>query len=267
MFYQKFWHVIKKDFMALIWSFENGTINIVRLNYAIIVLLPKEEEAKNLKNRPIRLINCSYNIFSKTLNNRLVRIADGLLSHNQSAFVKGRYILDSVVAAHKIIHGAIKEREKSLILKVDYEKAYDRVDWEFLEEILSSRGFGSKWIRWMMSLVKGGYVSLRINDENSPYFKTGKGLRQGGPLAPLIFNLVVDIFSRMLSKAANNGYIAGFRCSSYPEGVLSLQYAGDTLIFLSHNIRAACHLKWLMTCFEKISAMRINFHKSNLCES
>jgi hypothetical protein len=163
----------------------------------------------------------------------------------------------------KLFMGLLK-REKGLVLKLDYEKAYDRVDWEFLEEMLSSRGFGSKWIRWVMSLVKGGSVSLRINDENSPYFKTGKGLRQGDPLAPLLFNLVVNVFSRMLSKAANNGYIAGFRCSSYPEGVLSLQYANDTLIFLSHNVMTACHLKWLMTCFEKMSGMRINFHKSNL---
>jgi hypothetical protein len=64
-------------------------------------------------------------------------------------------------------------------------------------------------------------MSVRINDENNSYFKPGKGLRQG-PLSPLLFNLVVDVFSRMLSKAASNRYVVGFMCSSYPKGVISL---------------------------------------------
>jgi hypothetical protein len=68
----------------------------------------------------------------------------------------------------------------------------------------------------------------------------------------------------MLSKAASNRYVAGFMCSSYLKRVISLQYVDDTLLFLSHDVRAACHLKWLMTCFEKISGVRINFHKSDL---
>jgi hypothetical protein len=162
--------------MALIRGFKVESFSIARLNYAMIVLLPKEEEAKILKKiRPISLINCSYKIFSKALNNRLGGIADKLLSHNQTAFVKGRYILESVIAAQEIIHGAIKEKEKGLVLKLDYEKAYDRVDWEFLEEMMSSRGFGSKWIRWVMRLVKGGSVSVRINDENNPYFNLNMG--------------------------------------------------------------------------------------------
>jgi hypothetical protein len=57
-----------------------------------------------------------------------------------------------------------------------------------------------RWINWVMSLVKGGSLSIRLNEENSPYFKPGKGLRQGDPLSPLLFNLVVDVFSRMLAK-------------------------------------------------------------------
>jgi hypothetical protein len=90
-----------------------------------------------------------------------------------------------------------------VILKVDYEKAYDRVTWQFLEEMLTTRGFGSKWVGWVLSLVKGGSISIRINDENSAYFKPGKGLRLGDPLSPLLFNLVVDVFTRMLIKAAH----------------------------------------------------------------
>jgi hypothetical protein len=129
LFYQKFWPLIKADFMAMIRGFEKGEINITRLNYAMIILLPKYDEARSLKKfRPISLINCSFKIFAKALNNRLEMISDRLLAPNQIAFVKGRYILESVVSTHEIIHEAVKSGQKRIVLKLDYEKAYDRVD-------------------------------------------------------------------------------------------------------------------------------------------
>jgi hypothetical protein len=94
-----------------------------------------------------------------------------------------------------------------------------------------------------MSLVKGGSISIRLNEENSTYFKTCKGLSQGDPLSPLLFNLVIDVFSRMLGKAAGKGHITGILSTLYPEGVISLQYADDSLLFLEHNYIAASHLK------------------------
>ena len=84
--------------------------------------------------------------FSKVLTNRLSPISDRLISPNQTAFIKGRYILESVVLAHEVIHEVKKSNAPGLVLKLDYEKAYDRVNWDFLFEMLESRGFGSKWI-------------------------------------------------------------------------------------------------------------------------
>jgi hypothetical protein len=203
--------------MAMVRGFEKREINIARLNYAMIILLPKEDEARSLKKfRPISLINCNFKNFTKTLNNMLELISDRLLVPNQTAFMKGRYILESVVSAHKIIHEAVRSGQKEVVLKLEYEKTYIRVDWQFLEELLESRGFGSKWRSWVLSLVKGGSISIRLNDETSSYFKPGKGLREGDPLSPLLFNLVVDVFTRMLSKVANKGYITGLLSSLHP---------------------------------------------------
>jgi hypothetical protein len=130
LFYQKFWPIIKMGLMDVVKKFERAEINIARLNYAMIILIPKEEEARSLKKfRPISLINCSFKIFAKTLNNRLEKICDKLLAANQTAFIKSRYILESVVATHEIIHEVVKHKEKGVILKLDYEKAYDRVSW------------------------------------------------------------------------------------------------------------------------------------------
>jgi hypothetical protein len=123
----------------------------------LITLIPKEHEAKILKKfRPISLLNCSFKFFGKALNNRLIKVADRLISKNQTAFVKGRFILESVVVAHGIIHDIHKNKESGVILKLDYEKAYDRVSWSFLEEMLVSRGFGKTWVSGIMKLVKGG---------------------------------------------------------------------------------------------------------------
>jgi hypothetical protein len=85
-----------------------------------------------------------------------------------------------------------------------------------------------------------------------------------GHVITLLFNLVVDVFTRMLIKAAQGGYISGFMDNMYPEEVISLQYADDTLLFLSHEEDSANFLKWVMIYFEKLSRMKINYHKSDL---
>jgi hypothetical protein len=91
--------------------------------------MPKEEEAKTLKKfRLISLINCSFKFFANALNNRLEAICNRLLAPNQMTFVKGRFILESVVTAHEIIHDAAKSVHEGLVLKLDYEKGYDRVN-------------------------------------------------------------------------------------------------------------------------------------------
>jgi hypothetical protein len=113
MFYQKFWETIKVDFMPLVKEFEKVKSNMARLNYALIILIPKEEEARTLKKfRPISLINCSFKVFAKALNNRLEGICNRLLAPNQTTFIKGRFILESVVSAHEIIHRAVKTIKK-----------------------------------------------------------------------------------------------------------------------------------------------------------
>jgi hypothetical protein len=103
--------------MAIVKEFQSGKANMARLNYVMIILIPKEEEAKSLKKfRPISLINYSFKVFVEALNTRLKRICNRLLAPNQTAFVKGRYILESAVAAHEIIHEAKRFGEKGLYI-------------------------------------------------------------------------------------------------------------------------------------------------------
>jgi hypothetical protein len=172
--------------------------------------------------------------------------------------------LESVVVAHEIIHEIHRNKEEGIMLKLDYEKAYDRVSWSFLEDTLISRGFGKKWVSWIRKVVRGGSLCIRINDDNSSYFKPSKWLRQGDPLSPLLFNLVADVFSRMLMKAAKQNLMTGLLPQVIEGGIISLQYADDTLLFLENNLEKASNLKWLLVCFEQMSGMKINYDKSDL---
>ena len=98
--------------------------------------------------------------------------------------------------------------------------------------------------------LEGGFLSIRLNDEDSTYFKTGKGLRQGDPLSPLLFNLVADVFTKMLMKAGGAGLICGLLPKICPGGVISLQYADDIFLFLQNNLEKAKNFKWILFCFE-----------------
>lgn len=122
------------------------------------------------KFRPISLTNCSFKIFTKLLPIRLGKIYDTLICPQQSAFIRGRYILESVVVAHEVVHSLHKSKEPGVVIKLDYEKAYDKVSWEFIFEILESRGFGRKWIEWIRMVLKGGSVGVIMNNEESNFF-------------------------------------------------------------------------------------------------
>jgi hypothetical protein len=109
------------------------------------------------------------------LNNRLIKVANKLIASNQMAFIKGGYILESVVAAHEIIHEVHRKKESNIILKLDYEKAYDRVSWSFLEEMLKSRGFGARWRGWIDRVVKGVPSVSGLMMKIVPSSNQGKG--------------------------------------------------------------------------------------------
>ena len=131
-FYQKYWEVIKTDLYDLFSDWFDNKLDIYRLNFAMVTLIPKEDDAWSMKKfRPISLLNCSFKIFTKVLTNRIGKIVNRLISPCQSAFIKGRFILESVVTAHEIIHDVQTKQDKGLVFKIDYEKAYDKVNLVF----------------------------------------------------------------------------------------------------------------------------------------
>jgi hypothetical protein len=231
----------------------------------LLTLIPKEADVVTIQMfRPIAMTNCGFKIFSKYATNRLGLVNEELISQNQTAFIKGRYILESVVSAHEIIHDVAHSFQSGFIFKLDYEKAYDKVNREFMFKMLESTRFSPRWIKILKSLLDNGSVGVRINDENSDFFLTGKGVRQEDHISPVLFNFVADVFTRMLLKSTTHGHITGLMQSMTNTGVISMQYVDDTLLFLKNDLSSAINLKWMLSYFGQMSGMRINFHKCDL---
>jgi hypothetical protein len=153
-----------------------------------LTLIPKVEDVVEIQNfSSISLLNCSFKMFSKLLILSLERVCQRLISREQSAFIRGRYILESVVVSHELVHSVHKSKDPGVIIKLDYEKSYDRININFLLEILKSRGSGGGCLGWISNIVIGCSVSVLANNEESNTFKTGKKWRQGDPLSCLVW--------------------------------------------------------------------------------
>jgi hypothetical protein len=133
---------------------------------------------------------------------------------------------------HEIVHEMSRKKMEGVILKIDFEKAYDSINWDFVEEVMERKGFNTQLRNWIMSTIRGGRVCINVNGENGPYFKTYRGLRQGDPLSPLMFNLAVDALDHMLTKVREKGHIKGVVPHLIPGGVTHLQYADDTIVMV-----------------------------------
>lgn len=143
--YQLFWDLLQQDLMIMCNQFHSNQLNLNHLNKIVVCLIPKVHEASQLNQfRPISLVNCSFKIKSKMLTKMLDPIMSRIIDSTQAAFLPGRYILDNVVLSQKIIHHAIHTKSPRVIIKIDFEKTYDEINWNYLIEVL--RNFGSLWI-------------------------------------------------------------------------------------------------------------------------
>lgn len=132
-FYQFFWEVVKADLMLLAHHFFENTLNLHKINKSCICLIPKEKYATLIiKYRPINQVNCSFKLLYKLLTFRLEPIMFRIIYASQSVFIKHRYILDNVVLSQKILHSCQTLKQPRVVIKVDFDKAYDKISWDYL---------------------------------------------------------------------------------------------------------------------------------------
>ena len=231
-FFQSCWCVLKTEIMAIFHNFHTQAVFEKSLNASFLALISKKVDAVEVKDfRPISLVGGIYKIISNVLANRLHRVAHGLISDSQNAFVKGRKILDSVLIASECIDSRLKLGVPGVLCKLDVEKAYDHVSWDFLMYMHQRCGFLEKWRKWIGYCISTVKFSILINGSPFDFFGSSRGFRQGNPLSPLLFDIVMEALSRMLGVVASVGQFSGFSVGSTVGPsmmVFHLLFADDT---------------------------------------
>jgi hypothetical protein len=183
---------------------------------------------------PICLLNVSYKIITKALMLRVENCMSRIINRSQNAFIKGRNIMDGVLSLHEILHDTKNKKKDGIILNLIL-KRHDKISWSFLFEAMNQRGFNEIWCNWMKSVVTSGTLSVKVNESMGSYFKSRKGVRQGDPLSPLLFNLAADCLAKMIQTPQNNGLIKGLISDYIENGVAILQYADDTILCMDEE--------------------------------
>nr|GFC27843.1 RNA-directed DNA polymerase, eukaryota [Tanacetum cinerariifolium] len=187
--------------------FENGSFPR-GCNASFIALIPKVVDAKLVTDfLPISLIGCLYKVVTKILANRLATVISDLVSNTQSAFVVNRQILDGPFILNEVLSWCKRKRKQALVFKVGFAKAYDSVRWDFLLNILHAFGFGLRWCTWIRGIFTFNMASILVNGSPTAEFPMCCGLKQGDPLAPLLFILVLKTLYISVSRAANDGIL------------------------------------------------------------
>ncbi|GJV00654.1 RNA-directed DNA polymerase, eukaryota [Tanacetum coccineum] len=221
-------------------------------------------DAKVVKDyRPISLIGSLYKIIAKILANRLSFVISGLISDVQSAFVSNRQILDGPFILNELLSWCKHKKFKAMVFKVDFEKAFDSIRWDYLQDILKMFGFGDKWCGWINGCLNSAMGSVLVNGSPTSEFQFHKGLKQGDPLSPFLFILIMESLHLSFSKVTNAGLFSGIPIDS--SLTLSHLFFADDAIFVgkwdSLNIRTIVNV---LKCFHLASGLKINFHKSKL---
>ena len=199
--------------------------------------------------------------------NRMRPLLEKLVSPAQSAFIPGKSIHENILLTHEIMHKFRKTKGKHawVALKLDMEKAYDRLEWPFIRACLHQLGFHPTWINWVMECITTTSYSLLVNDESTGLIKPTRGIRQGDPLSPYIFILCMEALSTALFTAsAQSKSGLGIKLSPGVERIPCLLFADDCLLFCKAETNSCTQLKTLLDTFCTQSGQFINLHKSSL---
>ncbi|KAJ4786820.1 RNA-directed DNA polymerase (reverse transcriptase)-related family protein [Rhynchospora pubera] len=237
------------------------SLDLDSINLAHLIMLPKVENAQKLSEfRPISIICYLPKLISKVLNNRLAVFLPELILNMQTGFVKGRLISENFIMAREVIANMSSCGDPAVLLKLDFSKAFDSVSWPFLFSILQTRGFPTRFVKWIKLLLFSARSVILLNGIVGPSFQHKWGLRQGDPLSPSLFIIAADVLSRMVQAVALSVNFSLTRKLRDP--YFLLQYADDTLIFSIANGTALQSLNLVLHSFSKVSGIDINWTKT-----
>uniref|UniRef100_A0A671WUW6 Reverse transcriptase domain-containing protein n=1 Tax=Sparus aurata TaxID=8175 RepID=A0A671WUW6_SPAAU len=240
-------------------SFEVGSLPVT-LRSALITLILKPGKTPNERGsyRPISLLNSDAKIIAKALAMRLEKVLPAIIHEDQNGFVQNRQGFHNVRRVLNIIHEC-DESPDTAILSLDAEKAFDRVEWPYLLEVLKRFGFGDYFCRWVRILLVGSSAMVSTNNLISQPFDLFRGTRQGSPISPLLFVLAMEPLAMAIRSRSS---IHGIKIGDFIHN--TAMYADDTIVFLSHLAESIPSFLQLSNQFGSISGFRVNKEKSSI---
>lgn len=232
-----------------------------KLNRAHIVLIPKRPDAEEVWDyRPISLMHSAAKLFEKMLATRARRRMKEIVPANQSAFIQGRNLHDNFLLVHQVAKRIHERRELGTFLKLDISRAFDSLSWPFLFEVLRTKGFGRRWIEWILILLRRATTKVIVNGIPGRSFAHACGLRQGGPISPLMFVIATDVLTKICTKVEEEGVLSSL-C-----GITLMQrvsiYVDDVALFIKPTEQDLNFVRMALHVFGEASGLRVNYRKS-----
>lgn len=267
-FFQNFWSITGPQIISEVKKFFLEGVIPEDWNYTQLCLLPKKPNPSLMTDlRPISLCAVSYKIISNILCARLKGILPSPVSQTQGAFVAGRLISDNLLIAHEMIHGLKTNPQCKgdyIAIKTDMSKAYDRVEWDFLEILLQRMGFDSKWIEWMMLCIRSVTYIVLLNGQTYGRIKPERGIRQGDPLSPFLFILCAEALVHVMNRAEVQGDITGMKLTKHCPSIQHLLFADDSLFLCRATLKECSNFLRCLELYGKASGQQFNFQKSSI---
>ncbi|XP_019163602.1 PREDICTED: uncharacterized protein LOC109159944 [Ipomoea nil] len=236
-------------------------------NDTILSLIPNVQNPEYIKQfRPIGLCNVAYKLITKIMATRLKDIAGKLVGPHQSSFIQGRQIIDNSLAYQEVLNSFRTKKGKTgwMALKIDLEKAFDRLSWSFIEDTLRDIGFNQSWIRNIMHCITSSRLAVFWNGHLTDWFAPEKGIRQGDPISPLLFVLCIERLSHIVQNSVNHGTWKGVRISHNAPNMSHLFFADDLVFFGEATMQQASEILRCLELFCSCSGQKINNTKSSL---
>ncbi|XP_022014977.1 uncharacterized protein LOC110914496 [Helianthus annuus] len=241
--------------------------NLLReLNHTNIVLIPKIPTPSAVTDyRPIACCNVLYKCISKIVADRIKVALNDIVSINQSAFVPGRRISDNIMLTQELMHNYHRHSgPPRCAFKVDIQKAYDTVDWGFLKNALLGFGFHRKMVDWIMVCVSTVSFSICVNGTVHGFFKGKRGLRQGDPISPYLFTLVMEVLTSILHHAVRIDSSFRFHNKCEKQQIINLCFADDLFLFARGEVNSARCIMTSLAKFTKMSGLVPSNQKSTI---
>ena len=196
---------------------------------AVFSLLFKNDYAKDIVNyRPISLTNVDYRIMAFVLAHRLQSVIDSIVSHDQTAYIRNRYMGNNIRLVEDVIEHFDSHRKKGLLFMADFKKEFDSLNWSFMFKTLDLFNFGPSFKQWIKTLYELPVGMVKNNGYISETFSIYRGIRQGCPVSALIFILSVEILGL---KIRQHNQLKGFMFGYEEKPIKIMQYADDCILF------------------------------------